>query len=85
MEEHIYALEKYAYYLGMSPSEFWKTDYREVQLFCEMNAIRMVENFKQNIGLNDATTDKLIQAHPLNEKSKIIPIWKSFSKLFDKK
>lgn len=69
----------------MKPIEFWNTDYREVILFCEMNAVRIVEEFKQNINLNDVTTDKLIQAHPLNSKQKIVPISKVFSKLFDKK
>lgn len=69
----------------MSPFEFWNTSYREVSLFCEMNAVRMIEDFKQDINLNDAMTDKLIQAHPLNQRPKIVPIRKVFAKLFDKR
>ena len=45
----------------------------------------MQEDFKQKIILNDATTDKLIQADSLNKNAKIVPLRKMFEKIFSKK
>ena len=47
--------------------------------------IKMQEDFKQKIILNDATTDKLIQADSLNKNAKIVPLRKMFDKIFSKK
>lgn len=71
-----------AYYLGMKPDEFWNGKYREVYLFCEMNLIKIKEMFKQEIFLQEAVTDKLIQADSMSKKPKIIPLRKMFKQLF---
>lgn len=73
-----------AYYLGLKPSEFWNSRYREIYIFCEMNIIRIKEDFKQEIILQEAVTNKLIQADCLNPKAKVIPLGKTFKELFDK-
>ena len=68
----------------MHPKEFWECSYKEINKYCKMNIIRRVEDFKQEIVLQDASTDKLIQAHPLLDSPKVIPIRKNFDKLFKK-
>lgn len=80
----IYCLEALAYYLGMKPSEFWNGRYKEIYLFCEINVIRIKEDFKQNIILQEATTDKIIQADSMSKKPKIVPLRKMFNELFKK-
>lgn len=84
IKESILSFEPLAYYLGMKPSEFWNCRYKEICLFCEMGLLKIQDSFKQNIQLNDATTDKLIQAHPLNKAQSIKPIKQCFPNLFKK-
>lgn len=66
----------------MKPHEFWNCDYREMVLYCEINSKRVNEDFKSNIILEDASTNKMIQSHPLNKRPKIIPLKKMFKELF---
>jgi len=56
--------------------------YKEVTKFCEANLVRMQDNFKRNIILQEAVTDKMIQADSMNKKPKIIPLRKIFKDLF---
>lgn len=49
-----------------------------------MNIIRIKEDFKQEVILQEAVTNKLIQADALNPKAKVIPLGKTFKELFDK-
>lgn len=81
----IYCLEPLAYYFGMRPIEFWSERYRNVSLYCETNLIKLQDDFKQQIILQDAVTNKLIQADSMsNQNPKIIPIQKMFINLFKK-
>lgn len=71
-----------AYYFGMKPNEFWDCTYREVVLFCEINSIKKNEQFKSDVNLQEAVTDKLIQADGMNKKPRVIPLKKMFEGLF---
>jgi len=75
-------MEMLYYYFGLMPSEFWNMSYKEVTKFCEANLVRMQDNFKRNIILQEAVTDKMIQADSMNKKPKIIPLRKIFKDLF---
>lgn len=67
----------------MKPSEFWNTTYRDVTLFCQMNLIKITDNFRLEIILQEEATNKLIQADPmLNRNPKIRSLKESFSNLF---
>lgn len=69
----MYSLEALCYYFNMKPNEFWSSTYREVTLFCQMNLIRITDNFKLEVTLQDEATNKLIQADPMitrNPKNK---------------
>lgn len=81
--ELIYALEPLCYYFNMKPSEFWNSTYREVNTYSQANLIRNMDDFKQEIRLQEAVTNKMILADSMsNKKPKIIPLQKTFEKLF---
>ena len=82
IDKLVYAYEPLAYYFGMKPNEFWNCTYREVVLFCEINSMRKNDNFKANINLQEAVTNKLIQADGMNKRPKIVPLRKMFEELF---
>ena len=56
--------------------------FREISLYCEMQSIKVLEELKQEIQVQEAVTDKLIGASMVNEKPKIISLKSMFTKLF---
>lgn len=85
IESMVYCLEPLVYYFGMKPSEFWNERYKNVSLYCEANLIKLQDDFKQQIILQEAVTNKLIQADSMsNANPKIVPIQKMFNILFKK-
>lgn len=56
--------------------------YKEVNKFCQANLIRLQDDFKRNIILQEAVTDKMIQADSMSKKPKIVPLRKIFKDLF---
>lgn len=44
--------------------------------------IKIIDEFKMQIQLQEATTDKLIKADSMSKRPKVIPLKKMFSKLF---
>lgn len=70
----------------MKPEEFWNSTYREINTFTQSNFYRTIDNFKQEIQLQEAVTDKLILADAMsNKKPKIQSLFKVFEKLFPEK
>ena len=80
----VYRLEPLAYYFNIKPQEFWKSRYKEIYLYCEMQFIRIIEDFKQEITLQEAVTDKLLQGDSMRKKPKIVPLKKMFKDIFKK-
>lgn len=68
----------------MKPSEFWSATYREVLLYCQVNLAKVSDEFRQDVVIQEASTDKLIQADAMRERPKVIPLKKMFKKLFTK-
>ena len=68
----------------MKPAEFWEATYREINTFIQMSMIKMVDDFKREITLQEAVTDKLIRADSMTKRPKIVPLRKTFKKLFKK-
>ena len=68
----------------MKPQEYWNATYREVTTFCEMSLIRINDDFKNEIIIQEATTDKLLMGDSMRVKPKIIPLKKMFKNLFKK-
>lgn len=70
----------------MKPFEFWNSTYREVNLFSKMNLIKITDDFKLEVTLQDETTNKMIKADPfLNNKPKIKSLKEIFINLFKQK
>lgn len=81
--ELIYTLEPLCYYFSMKPNEFWDSTYRQINLYTQSNLCHRLDDFKQEINLQEAITDKLIMADAMsNRKPKIIPLHKTFKSLF---
>lgn len=78
----IYAYEPLSYYFSIKPNEFWEMSFKEICMYCEMQSIRVLEDLKKEIQVQEAVTDKLIGASMVNEKPKIISLKSMFTKLF---
>jgi hypothetical protein len=67
----------------MKPNEFWDSTYREINIYTQSNLCHIIDNFRQEIKLQEAITDKLIMADAMsNRHPKIVPLQKTFEKLF---
>ena len=70
----------------MKPSEFWNSKYQEINMYTQANLCRIMDNYKQEINLQEAVTNKLIMADAMsNRRPKIIPLQKTFQNLFPEK
>lgn len=70
----------------MKPNEFWNSTYREINIFTQSNLCHLMDDFRQDIRLQEAVTDKLIQADAMsNRRPKVVPLQKTFEKIFPKK
>lgn len=67
----------------MKPEEFWDAEYKQINAFIQANTIKVVDDFKLQIQLQEAVTDKLIKASMMSVKRpKVVPLKKMFEKLF---
>ena len=78
----IYAMEPIAYYFDMKPNEFWNGRYIEISIYCQVHLIKIIDDLKRNINLQEATTNKLIMADRIWKKPKIVLIRDSYKDLF---
>lgn len=67
----------------MKPDEFWNCEYRCINTFLQTNMVRILDDFKMQIMLQEAVTDKLIKADSMSKRPKVIPLKKMFAKLFE--
>lgn len=80
----IYSLEPLCYYFKMKPDEFWNSTYREINIYIQANLCHLMDEFKQEIKLQEAVTDKIIMADAMsNKRPQIIPLQKTFKNLFN--
>lgn len=68
----------------MKPEEFWASEYRAINLFLQTNMTKILDDFKIQIVLQEAVTDKLIKADSMSKRPKVVPLKKMFAKLFPK-
>lgn len=67
----------------MKPEEFWNSTYREINMYIQSNLSHSMDEFRQEIRLQEAVTNKLIMADAMsNRRPKIIPLYKTFENLF---
>lgn len=78
----VFALEPLAYYFNMKPQEFWNCEYKTINIYLQTNMTKILDDFKLQIILQEAVTDKLIRADSMSKRPKILPLRKMFDKLF---
>lgn len=80
--ELLYAIEPLCYYFDMKPQEFWNSTYREVNLYVQTHLVKIVDDLKREINLQEAVTNKLIRADSMSKRPKIILIRENYKELF---
>lgn len=67
----------------MKPQEYWNSTYREITVFIKANLIKNTDNYRQQIRLEEESTNKLILADAMSQKRpKIVSLFKTFKNLF---
>lgn len=66
----------------MKPYEFWNSTYREINGYVQTHLIKIKDDLKREINLQEAITNKLIRADSMSKKPKIILIRDSYKDLF---
>lgn len=66
----------------MKPEEFWNSEYKQINSYLQINMIKLLDDLKMQITLQEAVTDKLIKADSMSKRPKIVPLRKMFNKLF---
>lgn len=66
----------------MKPQEFWNCEYKTINIYLQTNMTKILDDFKLQIVLQEAVTDKLIRADSMSKRPKVIPLKKMFAKLF---
>lgn len=69
----------------MKPQEFWNSRYLEINTYCQAHLIKIIDDLKREINLQEAVTNKLIKADSMSKKPKIEPIRDSYKELFKEK
>ncbi len=67
----------------MKPYEFWNSKYSEINLYCQMHLIKIIDDLKREINLQEVVTNKLIRADSMSRNPKIVPIRDSYKELFN--
>ena len=80
--ELLYATEPLCYYFDMKPQEFWNSTYRQINIYMQTHLIKIVDDLKREINLQEAVTNKMIRADSMSKRPKIIPIRDSYKELF---
>lgn len=79
----IYAVESLAYYFDLKPYEFWNARFSEISLYCQSHLIKINDDLKRKIDLQEAVTNKLIVGDCMHEKAKLILIRDSYKELYE--
>ena len=66
----------------MKPQEFWDSTYRQVSIYMQTHLIKVVDDLKREINLQEAVTNKMIRADSMSKRPKIVLIRDSYKELF---
>lgn len=66
----------------MKPHEFWNSRYSEINAYCQTHLVKIIDDLKSEINLQEAVTNKLIRADSMSKNPKIILIRDNYKKLF---
>ena len=66
----------------MKPHEFWNSRYSEINAYCQTHLVKIIDDLKSEINLQEVVTNKLIRADSMSKNPKIILIRDNYKKLF---
>lgn len=66
----------------MKPREYWDSTYREVRIYTQTHLVKIIDDLKREINLQEAVTNKLIKADSMSKKPKIELIRDNYKELF---
>lgn len=67
----------------MKPREYWDSTYREVSIYVQTHLIKITDDLKREINIQEAVTNKLIKADAMsNKRPKIELIRDNYKGLF---
>lgn len=66
----------------MKPHEFWNNRYLEINTYCQIHLVKIIDDLKREINLQEAVTNKIIRADSMSKNPKIIPIRDNYKDLF---
>ena len=66
----------------MKPREYWDSTYREVRIYVQTHLVKIIDNLKREINLQEAVTNKLIKADSMSKNPKIELIRDNYKDLF---
>lgn len=67
----------------MKPHEFWNSRYSEINAYCQTHLVKIIDDLKREINLQEAVTNKLIRADSMSKNPKIILIRDNYKELFN--
>jgi hypothetical protein len=67
----------------MKPNEFWNSRYSEINVYCQTHLMKIIDDLKREINLQEAVTNKLIAGDCMNQNAKVILIRENYKELFD--
>lgn len=66
----------------MKPHEFWNSRYSDINSYCQAHLVKIIDDLKREINLQEAVTNKLIRADSMCRNPKIVPIRDNYKELF---
>lgn len=66
----------------MKPQEFWNSRYLEINIYCQAHLVKIIDELKQEINLQETVTNKLIRADSMSKNPKIMLIKDNYKELF---
>lgn len=66
----------------MKPQEFWNSRYLEINTYCQAHLVKIIDDLKREINLQEAVTNKLIRADSMSKNPKIVLIRDNYKELF---
>ena len=67
----------------MKPYEFWNSRYSEINAYCQIHLVKIIDELKREIDLQEAVTNKLIAGDCMNQNTKMITIKEQYKELYE--
>lgn len=67
----------------MKPYEFWNSRYSEIKAYCQIHFVKIIDELKREIDLQEAVTNKLIAGDCMNQNAKMITIKEQYKELYE--